>query len=187
MAVNDNDPHLISRRALLQATAALAPVTVAGRVVSRLLPEPPHTEPSALVELGARDAVERIRTGDLKAEAYVQRLIAQYHAHRDLNAVNWISEPRVLEAARAVDRARAKGTRLPPLAGLPIAIKNQMAVAGYPSITVPMGFVGPLPVGMSFIGGAFTEAKLIGLAYAFEQATKARRAPRFLATAAYTP
>jgi amidase len=56
------------------------------------------------------------------------------------------------------------------------------AVAGYPSITVPMGFAAEAPLGLSFIGGAWTEARLIALAHAFEQATKARRAPRFLPT-----
>lgn len=56
------------------------------------------------------------------------------------------------------------------------------AVAGYPHITVPAGFVFGLPVGISFIGSAHSEPKLIKLAYAFEQATKARKAPAFLPT-----
>jgi len=54
------------------------------------------------------------------------------------------------------------------------------AVAGYPSITVPAGFVGGMPVGMLFIGQPFTEGKLIRYAYAFEQMTKARRKPEFI-------
>jgi amidase len=57
------------------------------------------------------------------------------------------------------------------------------AVSGYPYITVPMGQIRDLPVGISFIGTAWSEAKLIGLAYAFEQLTQARKAPEFLAHA----
>ena len=53
------------------------------------------------------------------------------------------------------------------------------AVAGYPHITVPAGFVQGLPVGLSFVGTAWSEPRLIALAYAFEQATKARKAPTF--------
>ena len=53
------------------------------------------------------------------------------------------------------------------------------AVAGYPSITVPMGDVHGLPVGLLFSGRAWSEGRLIGLAYGFEQATKARKAPAF--------
>jgi len=56
------------------------------------------------------------------------------------------------------------------------------AVAGYPSVTVPAGYVHGLPVGISFIGGQWSDATLVGLAYAYEQATKVRRAPRFAPT-----
>lgn len=57
------------------------------------------------------------------------------------------------------------------------------AVAGYPHITVPAGLVWGLPVGLSFFAGAWSEPTLFRLAYAYEQLTKARAAPRFLATA----
>jgi len=55
-------------------------------------------------------------------------------------------------------------------------------MAGYPHITVPMGSVHELPAGLSFIAGAYKEAELFALAYAFEQATKKRMAPKFLKT-----
>lgn len=54
------------------------------------------------------------------------------------------------------------------------------AVAGYPHVTVPAGEVQGLPVGLSFFGRAFSEPVLLRCAFAFEQATRARRAPRFL-------
>src|SRR5579863_8655335 len=56
------------------------------------------------------------------------------------------------------------------------------AVAGYPNITVPAGFVHGLPVGISFFGRAWSEPVLLRLAYAFEQATKVRKAPGFAPT-----
>ena len=51
------------------------------------------------------------------------------------------------------------------------------AVSGYPSITLPAGYVSGLPIGLSFIGAAFSDGKLIGYAHAFEQAAKVRRPP----------
>ncbi|HYJ64661.1 MAG TPA: amidase family protein, partial [Parafilimonas sp.] len=56
------------------------------------------------------------------------------------------------------------------------------AMAGYPHITVPMGIVHDLPVGLSFIGTAYSEPQIISLAYAYEQATKKRTAPSFIKT-----
>jgi len=56
------------------------------------------------------------------------------------------------------------------------------AVAGYPHITVPAGWVHGLPIGLSFFGRAWSEGKLVGMSYDFEQEVKARVGPRFLAT-----
>jgi amidase len=58
------------------------------------------------------------------------------------------------------------------------------AVAGTPSLTVPVGDARELPLGVTFMGRAYSEADLLAMGYAFEQATRARKAPRFIPTLA---
>ncbi|WP_347160146.1 amidase [Pontibacter chitinilyticus] len=59
-------------------------------------------------------------------------------------------------------------------------LSTPAAISGYPHITVPLGAVQGLPIGLSFFGGAYTEPKLIGIAYAYEQATHNRIVPTFI-------
>jgi amidase len=56
------------------------------------------------------------------------------------------------------------------------------AVAGYPAITVPMGFIENLPVGVTFFGRAWSEALLLEIAYSYEQGTRHRKAPKYILT-----
>jgi amidase len=67
------------------------------------------------------------------------------------------------------------------------SFSSPAAVAGYPHVTVPMGYVLGLPVGLSFVGRPWSEGPLVKYAYAYEQATKLRRAPRFLTSAELAP
>ena len=93
----------------------------------------PASASDDLADLGAREAVERIQRGELKAEAYAARLVRQHDALKHLNAIITLDESRVLSEARAVDLARAKGRKLGPLSGLPFIVKDQMDIAGYPT------------------------------------------------------
>ena len=96
-------------------------------------------------ELGARAAVGRIQQGDMGAESYASQLLEQYNAHKDLNAVVTLDEARVLEGARAIDQARARGDRLGPLSGLPFVVKDQIDVAGYPTTAGNAALKGYVP------------------------------------------
>ena len=104
-----------------------------------------------------------------------QRAIDGLMAKRNLDAIiaptngpAWVTDP--VNGDLGGDFSTFIGSSGPP------------AVAGYANVTVPAGYVGPLPVGVSFIGGRWDEPTLIGLAYAFEQATQVRVPPEFIPT-----
>ncbi len=124
-----------SRRRLLKATAWAVPVAAAFggiRTHARARASSIHSSDEVL-EMGAKSAVERIRNGDIKAEAYVTHLLKHQETQKHLNSLITLDETRVLEEARAIDRARTSGQTLGPLAGLPFVVKDQINVAGYPT------------------------------------------------------
>lgn len=117
-----------SRRDVLKAAAWAAPMAAAISNISAA-----SAQSAAMTELTAVEAVERIRKGELKAEDYLNALLKHADAHKNLNAIWHIDPARILEEARTVDRARAKGGKLGLLAGLPFLVKDQIDVAGYPT------------------------------------------------------
>jgi Asp-tRNA(Asn)/Glu-tRNA(Gln) amidotransferase A subunit family amidase len=135
MDMRDDSRTGLTRRRFLEA-AAVIPLAFRGQAATRQ---------GDLLELGAREAVERIRRGELKAERYVSELLKQYNAHKGLNLVTSIDQVRVLEAARSVDQARTRGAQLGPAAGLPFAVKDQIEVAGYPATAGNRALKGYVP------------------------------------------
>jgi indoleacetamide hydrolase len=93
-----------------------------------------------LANLTAAEAVQRIANGELRAEEYALRLLERQRALKSLNALSWIDEARVLEAARAVDDRRRKGAPLGALGGLPVIIKDNIDVAGTPTAAASATF-----------------------------------------------
>jgi amidase len=116
--------------------------------------------------------VDAVRTSKRLARRAIRGVIAEHNLDAIVTVTN--------EAPWTIDLATGDHFVVP------LAASTPPAVAGWPHITVPAGFAFDLelPIGLSFIGRAWEEPKVIGFAYAFEQATKSRRVPTFEPTIA---
>ncbi len=123
------------------------------------------------------------KKGPLTSEDY-RRRFARYR-RQAIDGIETVMTKHRLDALVAPTGSPAwltdlvNGDRFP---GDEFAPSTVTSVAGYPQITVPMGMYKGLPIGVSFFGRAWSEPKLIALAYAYEQATKHRRPPTFAPT-----
>jgi len=117
--------------------------------------------------------------GSLSEPSYLDALMTARRLSRDYGIDRVMQEHR-LDAIVAPTGGPAWVTDLVNGDHFSISSSRYAAVAGYPNITVPAGFIFGLPVGLSFFGRAWSEPILIPIAYGFEQMTKHRRPPRFL-------
>ena len=120
--------------------------------------------------------------GDLKSKQYLDAL-ANNHRYAQAEGIDQVMQEHKLDALVAPTGGVAWLTDFVNGDHYGGSFSTPAAVAGYPHVTVPAGYVHGLPVGLSFVGGAFSEQALIGMAYAYEQATRHRKAPRFAASA----
>ncbi len=119
-----------------------------------------RSDPDCATQRAAATPVAQAAIDDLMAADHLDAIIAP------TNGPAWVTDP--VNGDLGGDFSTFVGSSSPA------------AIAGYASVTLPAGFVGHLPVGVSFVGGRWSEPELIGLAYAFEQATHVRVPPSFL-------
>ena len=117
--------------------------------------------------------------GSLEAPEYKMALAGMLKAARQ-DGIDKLMDENKLDAIMAPTGSPAWKTDLVDGDHFLGGSSSLAAIAGYPSITVPMGFIDELPVGVSFFGRAWSEPLLLDIAYAYEQGTKHRRAPKFL-------
>jgi amidase len=159
----DLDAYLAARGGNL---ASLADVVAFNRA---------HAE-QELVYFGQQYFEEALARGPLSSPAYKKALATCAKARVELEGT--LAKHR-LDAFVAPTGAPAWLTDLANGDAFTFSFSTAAAVAGCPHVSVPMGFVGELPVSLSFVGAAWADAKVLGLGHAFEVATKARRPPRY--------
>ena len=117
--------------------------------------------------------------GDLQSKEYKDALTTMLKATRE-NGIDKLLKENSLDALMAPTGSPAWKTDLVNGDHFIGGSSSLAAISGYPSITVPMGFVDELPVGVSFFSTAWTEPLLLEIAFAYEQSTKHRRAPKYI-------
>lgn len=123
----------LKRRAVVAALAAAMPAAAASGTVASFLMGSTARAADDASALTATQVVSHIKAGNLSAENFCKQALKTYHDKIGLNTVTWIDEDRLLASAREVDLARSRGTKLAPLAGLPIIIKDNIDTVGFPT------------------------------------------------------
>jgi len=147
---------------------------------------------SELIEFNKSDTIElryfdqkilemADKKGDLTSPEYKKSLEKMLEATRE-NGIDKMMNANNLDALIAPTGSPAWKTDLVLGDHFVGGSSSLAAISGYPAITVPMGFIENLPVGITFFGRAWSEPVLIEIAYSYEQATKHRKAPKYLAT-----
>jgi amidase len=117
--------------------------------------------------------------GDLQSKEYKDALTAMLKATRE-NGIDKLLKENSLDALMAPTGSPAWKTDLVNGDHFIGGSSSLAAISGYPSITVPMGFIDELPVGVSFFSTAWTEPLLLEIAFAYEQSTRHRKAPKYI-------
>jgi indoleacetamide hydrolase len=118
---------------------------------------------SKLHDLGVAEAAKAIRTGEIKAEALADALLARAAAHKSLNAFIALDADKVRAAAREADRGRAAGASIGPLHGVPLALKDNLDTAEYPTTGGTPGLAGNRPKRNAVVVQALLDAGAIAL------------------------
>ena len=119
------------------------------------------------------------KKGDLESPDYKKKLALMLKATRE-EGIDKVMNSNKLDAIIAPTGSPAWKTDLLLGDHFVGGSSSLAAISGYPAITVPMGFIDNLPVGITFFGRAWSEPVLIGIAYSYEQGTKHRKAPKYL-------